>query len=206
MNGIEILAQTYNSVWITLVKWIEPYVGVSDAKKIVRATLAEMFRLACSAFNTVNGPYADAADAVLARVIQHGFIDPMTSTPWPMRTLGIPDDNALCEIARLYAVTYHAQYSMSWTLAERDEIYIWLRTTDCPVYGLPTDTIVTVEYDLAPHPLRRAVEYLSNNPCGEELICQVAQEIWSLEETKGRDWQRAHNPVEANAPWRASER
>lgn len=191
MNGIERIAHTYSSVFVTLLRWAEDYVGRQAALPMVCSVLAQWFRLACNAYQTNQGPYGEIADMLLAQIMRNGMIDPLKSSAWPLTTLGIPTEGDLCEIARLHALVYHASVSCHWSIAEREEIYLWLRTTVPPVVGTADGTIIAIEYDHAPLPLRRAVELLQIETCGDQLICAVTQQIWEDEERTGLSWQRA---------------
>lgn len=201
MTGLEGIARVYCSLYINLVQWITQYVGREDAKKIVLRALATMFRLACNAYETPQGPYADLCDQVLAGSIQHGFIDPLTEQIWPLSNVPIPSTNDLYEIAHLYSLVYHACYSTQWSMAEREHIYQWIRLT-VPLLDLDEQNPQAyADLDSMPAPLRRAVDQARSTRCDGELICQVSDDIWRIEHQKGQSW--LHNQVdrEAIAPW-----
>jgi len=191
VNGVELASYTYCSVFVSLVQWVEQYVGRKHALTMVCSVMAQWFRLACNAYDTAQGPYGEIADMLMVQMVRHGAIDPLRTSEWPLTTLGIPSEDEICDIARLYAVVYHASVGCSWSLAEREEIYLWLRTTVPPIVGLDEGALIAVQYDLAPLPLRRAVEYFDNEQCGEQLVCVVAQKIWENEERAGLNWLRA---------------
>jgi hypothetical protein len=188
VNYIEKLIHTYASVYITLVRWAEGFVGRADAHKFVAASMADCFRWACTAWDSNEGPYAAIVDAVLSRMVHRGYVDPLKAAVWPLSNVGVPGEAENCEIARLYAAVYHCCVTSGWSLREREDIYLWLRTRRLPDVELSQGAVVEVEYPLAPDPLRRALELMNDHACGEELVCPVAQDLWEHEERKGANW------------------
>jgi len=188
VTAVELLLYTYCSVYKTLVDWAGKYVTRDVAERLVRNELADGFRLGCNAYRTAEGPYAMMVDLLNERMLLHGIMDPLLTDAWPGRTVGIPSEADLCEIARLYSLVYHLAYTASWTFTERDEVYMWIRMTSVPVMHLNDGETTTVEWDSAPLPLRRAVKAIMDHQCGDMIICTVTAQIWADEERNGINW------------------
>lgn len=188
MIAVEFLLYTYFSVYKTLVDWAAHYVTLDVAERLVRNELADVFRLGCNAYRTTEGPYAMVVDQLNGRMLLHGITDPLLSDAWPGRTVGIPGEADLWDIARLYALVYHLNYTASWTFTERDEVYMWIRMTSVQIMHLDDGETTVVQWDSAPLPLRRAVEAMMDHQCGDTLICAVTSQMWADEERKGLNW------------------
>jgi hypothetical protein len=189
--------QAYSALWV----WLTSYTSDDAASKIARRALANLFRWACNAVQTTQGPYADVAELALSGLLIEGFEGADDPHTWPLATLLPMDDAFHYGFSHLYAAVYSVQYEAGWTVREREEIFVWLMST------VPTcvdDDRLEAEIkdgDLVPGPLRRAVELIASHTCDGKLICTVMEQMWRDEHASSRTWMLAQKSREAIAPW-----
>lgn len=201
MNRLWWLYCGYVELHNGLVKWLTAYVCEDQAGKIARRALANLFRWACNAVETTQGPYADAAEQALAGLLVAGFDAGDNPGEWPLATLPALDDAAHYRIAHLYSLVYAMQYDAGWTVNEREQVFMWIMTT-APVDMEHDQLEAAMEGDSPiPAPVRRAVESAIAHKCDGQLICAVTEQIWRDEHKTSRMWMRAQMTREAIAPW-----
>jgi len=187
----------YDSIW----RWLCRYTTDETAGRIARRAMANLFRWACNAVQTTQGPWADAAELALAGLTVTGFEGAEDPSEWPLRTLPALEDGLHYRLCHLYALIYAMQYEAGWTVREREEIFVWIMSKE-PVMLTEDQLEGEIDHgDLLPLPLRRAVEISFFHTCDGALICAVTDQMWRDEHASSRTWMLAQKSREAIAPW-----
>lgn len=201
MNRLHFLYCEYVQLHDTLVKWLTGYTSEQAAAQIARHALATVFRWACNAVQTSQGPYVDVAEQCLAGLLVAGFEADTDPPSWPLADLPPLDDVQHYQISHIYASVYAAQYEAHWTLQEREEVFMWIMQT-APVCMEQDQLEQAVSPDgSCPAPVRRALEKIRLHTCDGRLICAVTEQMWRGEHASSRTWMLAQMSREAIAPW-----
>lgn len=191
----------YAAVYSALVEWLKDYLPEATARRVVRVSLADLYRWACNAVPTTYGPFGDVAEACMARALGMDMLPDAPKAAWPLATLEGQCDRFHYDVACIYAAVYAFVYEADFDMHDREALYQMIRTHDPekPPCDLTEETILAA---CAANPvLRRVVLACESHRCDGRLICQVTEQMWEDEHRRGSEWMVAHTSREAIAPW-----
>jgi hypothetical protein len=190
VNILEELWETYVKLYFHMCQWAGTFVPETSARKVARLALARLFQLACTAWETTQGPFAELGDLAVPLIINEGLSGGgMTFDPFHS-TIPLPDHDLLWHTAKLYANVYQLVYFGQWSMTERESIAMAIRVYD----PIPHDVLwlkLHITESSEPLPiLRRAVDRADVHECGHHLICEAAYQIFTDEGERGIRWAR----------------
>lgn len=198
--------QIYFKIYRTLVEWLYQYLPEADARRVVRLSLADLFRWACNAVPTTYGPFGDVAEACMARALGRELLPDAPNGAWPMSTLDPQTNEFHYQVGNLYAAVYTVVYDAQLSLSEREALFQMVRMHEPVICGYDSVYQEIANATATNSLLRRVFFVLEGHECDGRLVCQVGQDIWDDEHRRGSEWMSAHRSREAIAPWPESGR
>jgi hypothetical protein len=188
VNGLTKLWETYVTLYNLLQGWAVTYVSENASRKVARFATARLFGLACIAWETTDGPLAEAGDLATLMLIDRAWDEGSITLGAPGSTIPIPGEAFLYDLSQAYATVYQLSYLGNWSTADRETVAMHIRMYD-PEFHDPLwlKLHLAGPGELAPV-LRRAVDAADNHRCGELLVCTVAEHIWADEDRRSQAW------------------
>lgn len=188
MTGLEQAWEVYVNLYNLLQGWAAAFVSETASRKVARYAIARLFQLACIAWETAEGVYAEAGDLAMNLLIREAWMEGAITLGAPEGSIPIPGQAFTDELCRLYANVYQLAYFGNWTIQEREVIAMAIRQHDPRMHDR-----LYLELHLAggaePLPtLRRAVVASDDHTCDAHLVCRAAQEIWADEARRCDLW------------------
>jgi hypothetical protein len=188
VTGLESAWETYVLLYQLLQGWAAAYVPEAASRKVARFAIARLFQLACIAWETAEGVYAEAGDLALNLMMREAWNAGEITLGSPQGNIPVPDRAFLDALARLYANVYQLAYFGDWTIAEREVIAMAIRQHH-PVMHDPLFLEMHLAGSADPLPaLRRAVQSCDEHTCDDHMVCQAASEIWADEARRQDLW------------------
>lgn len=188
MTGVEAGWETYVLLYQLLQGWAAAYVPEGASRKVARFAIARLFQLACIAWETAEGVFAESGDLAMNLLIREAWIAGEITLGAPQGSIPVPGQAFLDDLARLYANVYQLAYFGNWTVVEREVIAMAIRSHD-PIMHDPLYLNLHLAGGAEPLPsLRRAVVSCDEHRCDDHLVCDAARDIWADEARRQDIW------------------
>lgn len=180
--------EIYVTLYNLIQGWAAAYVPETASRKVARYAIARVFQLACTAWETSEGPYAETGDIALSLMVREAWMEGSITLGAPEGQIPVPGDGFISDLAQCYATVYQLAQFAKWSLYERETISTAIRRHDPQHHDALYLRLHLAGQSDALCALRRAVDAADNHSCGDDVICDAATEIFIDEARRGALW------------------